>query len=371
MTINRPVAVFLAVFAAGAIVLAAGCDRTGSTGSSVPPAVLPAAPSAAAPAPVPPGLTEPPLLLFDYRTFDFGEMLETERRTARFPFFNAGGRVLVIRDIKTSCGCTVATLDQRRFEPGESGALTVVFDPSAPSWQRKTVTVVTNSAESVIRLTVSATVLPFVVIEPRGLMLGEQPFRTEIKRTLSVSPTGSEFELLAVRTNNAFVTARARGGGDPDDRYLVDVTVSPDAPWGQLAAWVEIDVRGRPRTGAAIERYTARVRVQCRLFGEIRAEPTALRYGVDPGQSFERRIRLSRVSGRPFDIIETTLDFGMDDAAVRVEKIGPATYELVLNATAGRRPGRLLGSVLVRTDVAGEERLVVPVVGIVRARTPG
>ncbi len=111
--------------------------------------------------------------------------------------------------------------------------------------------------------------------------------------------------------------------------------------------------------------------MQCRVFGVVRAEPTALRYGVVPGESFERRILLSRGSGRPFDIIETTLDFGMDNAVVWVEKIDPATYELVLNATAGWRTGRVLGSVLVRTDVPGEERLVVPVVGVVRARTPG
>ncbi len=46
---------------------------------------------------------------------------------ASFPFKNMGKTTIAIRDLQTSCECTVAELAKRTYAPGESGTIKAVF----------------------------------------------------------------------------------------------------------------------------------------------------------------------------------------------------------------------------------------------------
>ena len=108
------------------------------------------------------------------------------------------------------------------------------------------------------------------------------------------------------------------------------------------------------------------------LFGERSSEPDTFRFGAEPGQSIERRIRLKRASPAPFTILSAAVtDGNVPNASVSFEAVAPNTWELVLTATAGPRPSRCLGKVSVQTDVPGEENIRIPIVGTVRERPGG
>ncbi len=68
---------------------------------------------------------------------------------ATYTFTNSGEKPVTIRDITTSCSCTVADLDKRVYAPGESGSIEVVFEHGQRSGQQqKTIAVVTDERDS-------------------------------------------------------------------------------------------------------------------------------------------------------------------------------------------------------------------------------
>lgn len=64
---------------------------------------------------------------------------------AVFRFRNAGNAAVEITNLTTSCGCTVADLAQRRYAPGESGAVKVIFHFEEKVGLQQNVVLVTTS----------------------------------------------------------------------------------------------------------------------------------------------------------------------------------------------------------------------------------
>lgn len=66
-----------------------------------------------------------------------------------FPFKNTGEHPVTIRHIHSSCGCTVARLEQKIYQPGEGGRIEAVFTfGNRKGRQEKTLIVETDSSET-------------------------------------------------------------------------------------------------------------------------------------------------------------------------------------------------------------------------------
>ncbi len=63
----------------------------------------------------------------DY-TWDFGQVKEGAVLKHDFSLKNVTGRVLNIKDINTSCGCTTSGTKQKSLKPGESTLIEVKFN---------------------------------------------------------------------------------------------------------------------------------------------------------------------------------------------------------------------------------------------------
>ena len=50
---------------------------------------------------------------------------------AEFPFTNTSKQPVTIDSVKSSCGCTTASLDKKNYLPGEKGQITAVFTPTS------------------------------------------------------------------------------------------------------------------------------------------------------------------------------------------------------------------------------------------------
>ncbi len=75
--------------------------------------------------------SEPPRIAVTPAEFDLGEIGPKLAVSHVFTVTNAGGALLDISGVSTSCGCTTATIEATQLQPGESTALTVTFDPQA------------------------------------------------------------------------------------------------------------------------------------------------------------------------------------------------------------------------------------------------
>ncbi len=71
-----------------------------------------------------------PAIVVDNLKYDFGQVTQSEQVETVYRFQNSGDEVLVISQVRSSCGCTAALLTQSRLEPGAVGELKVRFDSS-------------------------------------------------------------------------------------------------------------------------------------------------------------------------------------------------------------------------------------------------
>lgn len=86
--------------------------------------------------------------VLDPYTFDFGKVREGEISSHVFALRNDSGKNLDIKDINTSCGCTVSKIDNKHLKPGESALIEIRFDSKGYSGAvQQFVYVTTNSLD--------------------------------------------------------------------------------------------------------------------------------------------------------------------------------------------------------------------------------
>ena len=89
--------------------------------------------------------TEFPVITFEEKEHDFGEIAQGTPVEHTFKFTNTGKAPLVIVDAKSSCGCTVPQYPREPIAPGESGEMLVKFNGSGKNQVSKTVTITANT----------------------------------------------------------------------------------------------------------------------------------------------------------------------------------------------------------------------------------
>lgn len=94
-------------------------------------------------------LKNAPIVKFSEKTFDFGDIKQGDKVEHTFTLKNTGKRNLIIRNIKTTCGCTAVTPQKKIIAPNESVPLKVVFNSKGKRGrQNKAITVITNDPKN-------------------------------------------------------------------------------------------------------------------------------------------------------------------------------------------------------------------------------
>ncbi|WP_340114442.1 DUF1573 domain-containing protein [Maribellus mangrovi] len=94
-------------------------------------------------------LASAPVANFEPKTFDFGEMKQGEKKSHTFTLTNDGKSELLIRRVRSSCGCTAVAPSTKVIAPGESAPVKVTFDSRGKRGrQSKSITVITNDPKT-------------------------------------------------------------------------------------------------------------------------------------------------------------------------------------------------------------------------------
>jgi hypothetical protein len=102
-----------------------------------------------------------PVLEFDKKEHDFGEIEKGKPVETVFKYKNTGDAPLVITDIKSSCGCTVPQDWSREpLVPGGEGQFTVKFNGSGTNKISKSITVTANTEKGSEIVKISAVIKP-------------------------------------------------------------------------------------------------------------------------------------------------------------------------------------------------------------------
>ena len=310
-------------------------------------------------------------MTFTTRTVDFGDVWDTEELKGSFPFENTGTKALVISEIKPSCGCTTTQLDRMRYEPGEEDAIELVWKPIGFGSQAKNITVRSNSAGPGIEvLTIQARIKPFVTFEPQPADFGVMRAGESNTVRAFVNCVDPEFELLELIPAHRNLTAQMIGRR-ADGAYEIELTFDEFTPWGQMNCSVQARVRGAVELGAPREEHLAVLNITASVYGDLHAEPTLFLVGhVLPGRKFEKRIKLTHASGKPFQVTSTeVLNPKPTDMRARTEPFeegGVRGYYLIVEGDTGDYLGLIRAQIAVTTDIPGESERQVSVMGIVR-----
>lgn len=102
-----------------------------------------------------------PVLVFEEKEHDFGEIEAKTQVETVFKYKNTGEAPLVITDIKSTCGCTVPKDWSREpLAPGGEGQFTVKFNGSGTNNVSKTINITANTESGRESVKIKAFVKP-------------------------------------------------------------------------------------------------------------------------------------------------------------------------------------------------------------------
>ena len=103
-----------------------------------------------------------PVITFTKTEHDFGKINEADGRVSTvFEFKNEGMEPLVLTNVRASCGCTTPTWTKTPVEPGQTGNITVTYNPNGrPGRFQKTITITSNATEPTKKVFIKGEVIP-------------------------------------------------------------------------------------------------------------------------------------------------------------------------------------------------------------------
>lgn len=91
---------------------------------------------------------------FDKEVIDYGKIAKGDNGERIFTFTNIGDQPLLIKNIQSSCGCTVPKKPEQPIMPGEKGEIKVSYDTKRLGGFSKAITIFSNAknARKVIKI---------------------------------------------------------------------------------------------------------------------------------------------------------------------------------------------------------------------------
>jgi len=85
---------------------------------------------------------------FEEETINYGKIDKSSNGERIFVFTNIGDQPLIIKNIQSSCGCTVPKAPKDPIMPGQKGEIKVSYDTKRVGGFSKTITVFSNAKTS-------------------------------------------------------------------------------------------------------------------------------------------------------------------------------------------------------------------------------
>jgi len=331
--------------------------------------------------PPPPAEMERPsgglgMLKFEQTDHNWGKIWDHEKVSHVFKFTNTGAEALTILDVRSTCGCTVPELTKKVYAPGESGEITVIFNPeNREGHQVKSVTVTTDSRETPsIRLNIQSEVEKVLSVDPRMGNLG-RIFKNE-EKGMKVSILGStaDFEAWPAEEQaeagpfrvELVESGEAEVDGETKRRSTVRVWVDAGLAVGRHAGDIVIRTNDSRRPEVVL-------RCAVTVVGDLQGRPPRFALGrLEPAQPFESTVRVLNRVAAEFKIvrIETTGELGEVEVSYTPAEEGKAdAYDITVRGVAPEGNERVLGQIVLHTDMPDEPTFELPIYGFVNTLT--
>lgn len=99
-------------------------------------------------------------IVFDKTVYDYGTINQGDDGNCEFKFMNKGGTPLILRNVRASCGCTVADWPKEPILPDNTGIIKVRYNTAIIGSFSKSITVISNAKNSTVVLMIKGNVIP-------------------------------------------------------------------------------------------------------------------------------------------------------------------------------------------------------------------
>ena len=82
---------------------------------------------------------------FEKETINYGKVEKSSNGERVFVFTNVGDKPLIIKNIQSTCGCTVPEKPEKPIMPGEKGEIKVSYNTKIVGGFSKTITIFSNA----------------------------------------------------------------------------------------------------------------------------------------------------------------------------------------------------------------------------------
>lgn len=317
-------------------------------------------------------------LTWEAMTHDFGNIADTTEVAHVFKFTNNSGGRVTIQSATGSCGCTVPELKKKSFESGETGEMTVRFNPHGRrGLNPKAVTIMFSEPAGTPNtvLTISSNVQPLVIIDPPKMYMMEVDSKSGQSAEITVSGRKSDFQVLGVDCSNPNIQIsvgekrEVQIDGDVFQQYPVSVMVKAGSPVGEIQT--EFVIRTNEERVAS-ENYV----FVSEVVGDLKATPNKLALrAYTPNIPFANVVVLESRSNKPFHVTGIEVE-GRDDmqlvADLETNTVNNrTTYTIRLNGVTPDITGIVSGEIVVHTDSTENPLLRLPFSTSIRGSQAG
>src|SRR5579875_857351 len=274
--------------------------------------------------------------------YDFGSVPQGPSIAHSFTIKNVGQADLVIGQVQSTCGCTIAALAKKRLRPGESTQILATFDTRHERGKAsRQIDVYSNDPRTPdLILTMQGAITVAAEAVPDEVNFGDLRKGAGATREVAIRRLrkSGQFSIVKLSNTNSHI-AVTRQEGSSDVVARLELTVNRDMPPGPFEDTVEVSTNDQP-----IE-----IPVYGRVVGDLLVEPAQVSFGILPhGQSAVRYVRVVNNSTRPVTI--TALSSTNPAVSVSAKPLAAGKqYRLALALRGGTADGQLHGQLLIKT----------------------
>lgn len=317
-----------------------------------------------------------PGIRFDADTFHFGTLEEGKSIDHVFGFTNTGTDTLVVKEVRPTCGCTVAGDFDKEVKPGRKGKIPVTLDTTGfDGYLAKTLKVKTNIPGNLdyFILTLEGTVKVTADVKPKVLSFGnvERDRSTPLAGRIIISnrsqtpftitdvvkaSDGITIPNVTVSTENVEAKIETL---KPGFVYGLDITVRPPFKRGQVMGIVRVmtDSTILPEINTQFTYSTEPM---------VRVYPNPLFVSADDiAKGIEQLINVTCEPGHEMRV--AALSVNIDSVRARVEEVEQGRqYSIVLTFPKNFKfdPANTLTVKFTAANIPDEPVFGVPVLGI-------
>ena len=326
------------------------------------------------PQPAPEPTANPfPVIEFKENSFDVGKTWEGDKASHVFSFKNTGSADLLIKKVKTSCGCTAAVLSSKEIKPGQTGEIKATFNTRRyHGKQSKTIYVSSNDPKhSTVQLKLQTTVKSVGTFKPRNIQFGEVTRGEKISRIIELTPEIEPIKITELIVSPDVFTARIledeKVNTDKKSEknalrpIRIEVSVSPEAPIGRHNGNLTVKT-DHPRISSLSAHIYLRVK------GPITFSPRMLFFDENAQKARAiKKVRITKIKGDDLKIIEVTSTSPQFQAETVIIKEGKE-FDVEIRMAPDVEPGRYQEEIVIRTNDPDQKEIKIPVRSNIRKK---